>query len=172
MSKKKRGGRTLKRPTSLRLVLVTGIPATGKTTVGEHLRDQHGFKHLDFEGAHLWDYLPNGVTLDEGRIKQLKTQGRDVVITWGFVPDTQLAAVCALRDLGFRWIWFDTDREIALREYLARGRSRSDWDRQLAKIAAHIDPNMDSLAPIVVDTFAVGGQRRPLEEVTRDVFAL
>jgi hypothetical protein len=126
---KKRGGRTLKRPTSLRLILITGIPAMAKTTVGDQLRDRHGFKHLNFEGAPLWHYLPNGVTLDERRIKQIKTQGRDVVITWGFVPDTQLAAMCALRDLGFCWIWFDGDREIALREYLALGRTKSDWDR-------------------------------------------
>ncbi len=169
MSKKKRAGRTLRHPTSLRLVLITGIPATGKTTVGDYLRDEHGFKHLDFESGRLWDYLSNGVMLDEHQIKKLKTQGRDVVITWGFVPDTQLAAVRALRDLGFRWIWFDGDREVALREYLKHGRSRSDWDRQLVKIAAHIDPVMESLAPIVVNTFDAEAQRRPLDEVARDV---
>jgi hypothetical protein len=169
--RKSRGGRTLKHPTSLRLLLITGIPATGKTCMGEHLRELHGFKHADFEGPQLGHYLPDGITLDRARIEQLKQQGRDAVITWGFVPDTQLAAVLVFRDLGFRWVWFDGDRESALREYLALGRLKSDWDRQLGKISAYIDPWMDSLAPVIVNTFDADGQRRALCEVARDVLA-
>jgi hypothetical protein len=68
-----------------RLLLITGIPAKGKTCVGDDLRERHGFKHLDFETARLLDYLPDGATLDVSRIGQLKQQGRDVVITWGSV---------------------------------------------------------------------------------------
>ena len=139
--------------------------------MGKYLRKRHGFRHFDFEGRRLIEYLPDGVTPDEEAFGQLKREGRDVVITWGFVPDTQLSAVRALNGFGFRWIWFDGDRAVALREYLSLGRLRSDWDRQLAKIQTHIDPIIASLAPVVVNTFDVSGQRRPLEHVARDVLS-
>jgi adenylate kinase family enzyme len=145
MSKKRRG-RTPKHAGSLGLALLTGIPATGKTTVGDYLRDHCGFKHINFEGAQLWHYVPSQVTVDASRIKELMMDGRDVVISWGFVRDTQLGAVCKLRELGFRWVWFEGDRQSALRRYLALGRSRSDWDRKLEKIGAHIDPILERLS--------------------------
>jgi hypothetical protein len=57
-----------------------------------------------------------------------------VVVSWGFIPDSQLEAVLALRTLGFRWIWLDGDRELALREYLALGRLRYSCDRHIREI--------------------------------------
>ncbi len=33
--------------------LITGIPGTGKTTIGNWLEDKHSFKHIDFE-AENW----------------------------------------------------------------------------------------------------------------------
>jgi len=94
-----------------------------------------------------------------------------VVVSWGFIPDSQLEAVLALRTLGFRWIWLDGDRELALREYLALGRLKSAWNRQLTKIANHIDPAIDELSPLVIDTFDAHQERRPLEEIVREVLA-
>lgn len=32
-----------------KLLLITGVPATGKTTIGDFLQDKLGFKHIDFE---------------------------------------------------------------------------------------------------------------------------
>lgn len=166
MSKKRRSGRTLKRPESLRLLLLTGIPATGKTRIGDHLRDQHGFRHLDFEQMPtLQRYLNRDEPGLRQRIEALRKSGRDVVVTWGFVPDTQLRFVLLLRSLGFKWVWFDGDRHSALREYLNRGSEQQDWDRQLAKIEVHIDPHIDSLAPAVVNTFDDMGRFRQRDEI-------
>lgn len=166
MTKKRRSGRTLKRPASLRLLLLTGIPATGKTTIGDHLRDEHGFRHLDFEQmTNLQRYLGGDELGLRQQIETLKKGGRDVVITWGFLPDVQLRFVLLLRTLGFTWVWFDGDRHSALREYLKRGSPRQAWDAQLARIETQIDPHIDSLAPILVNTFDEAGCFRACGEI-------
>jgi hypothetical protein len=85
-------------PGSSTLILITGIPAMGKTTMGDHLRDVHGFLHLNFEGVDLWEYVPNGFAIDAGRVEQLRRDHPRVAITWGFVPDAQLGAVLALTE--------------------------------------------------------------------------
>jgi hypothetical protein len=168
MSGAKREGRTPKKASLLRFVLLTGIPGTGKTTLGNYLRDERGFEHLDFETEQLRRYLPNGVDLDTSQVAQLKREGRDVVISWGFSPHKQVAAVVALRDLGFRWIWFDGDRVAARRAFLNRGNKREErLDRQLARIEAHID--LAALAPIEIDPFDGAGEFRPLETLAADV---
>jgi hypothetical protein len=166
---KSRTGRTPRQPKNVRLLLVTGIPATGKTTVATELQKTHGFKHLDFESVTLWACMRNGVDLDLSAVNRLKREGRNVIISWGFVPDTQLQAILALRALGFRWTWFDGDCDAALSHYLALGRSRSDWDRQLAKIQSHIDPRLMELGATTITTFTESGERRPLDEVVADV---
>jgi hypothetical protein len=83
--------------------------------------------------VHLFGKLSCPNAVDRQRVRQLLDERRDVVITWGFVPDSQLRAVLELRGLGFEWLWFDGDRELALKNYLSLRRTRSDWDRQLGK---------------------------------------
>jgi hypothetical protein len=131
----------------------------GKTAVGCYLAEHHGFKHLDFETDVRMSFLSGDSSIIRRRVAVLQQQGRDVVISWGFVPDVQLDYVLLLRDAGFRWIWFDGDRERAHREYLSLGRAEADWARQLRKIEASIDPVLDTLAPQVVDTFSGSGRR-------------
>jgi hypothetical protein len=169
VSKKRRSGRTLKKPGSLRLLLITGIPATGKSEVGKYLNEGQGFKHLDFEHPPtLQRYLGHGMATFKSRIEEIRYGGRDTVVTWGFVADVQLLAVLQLRAGGFRWVWFDGDREVALRQYLALGRPRPLCDKQLALIERHLDPIMESLAPEVVAPFDAEGRYRPLADVARD----
>lgn len=123
---------------------------------------------MNFEGTQLTRYLPDGLGLDTGRVQALKKEGRDVVITWGFVPETQLAAVLALRDLGFRWIWFDGNRDAARRAFNARGDvAESLLDAQLVKINAHLD--LAHLIPEIVDTFDANGEFRSLEDITSEL---
>jgi len=37
------------------LILIAGVPGTSKTTIGDHLRDAHGYRHFDVEA----DVLPD-----------------------------------------------------------------------------------------------------------------
>jgi len=142
----------------------------GKTDMGVYLADHLGFKHLDFENpAVLTDYLGDGKSEFLRQVEDLKHGGRDVVISWGFVPDVQLEFVLLLPDLDFRWVWFDGNRDLALAEYLGEGRPRAAWDVQLAKIERYVDPLLNSLVPQRVDTFNRAGERRDRSEIAAEL---
>jgi hypothetical protein len=170
-TRRKRSGR--KHPSSARLLLLTGIPATGKTRIGNRLSEGYGFNHLDFEDPTTLDtYLGQGEAGFRRAVKELKKAGGDVVITWGFLPDVQLVFVRALRSLGFTWVWFDGNRAAARREYLWVGRVEAALDRQMERIQANIDPHMARLAPAVVNTFDDTGQFREPDEIVTELLAL
>jgi hypothetical protein len=145
----------------------------GKTCIGTFLRDRHGFRHLDFEaGQTRVECLAGTDAQIRKRIEELRNGGRDAVVTWGFVPDSQLEYVLLLRSIGFTWVWFDGNRAAAHREYLKAGRPEEAWVRQLAKIEAHIDPRRDALAPVAVNTFDASGVFREKGAIAAELLSL
>ena len=149
-----------------RRLLITGIPATGKSTIGDYLAGKHGFVHLDFESAPtLGRYVRSGIVPD---VEALLSVDRDTVITWGFVPDVQLGAVQALRDAGFEWIWFDGDRVAATRAFVRRATVPvAALNVQMGKIDQHID--LALLQPRIINTFDGRGRFRSKGEIAADV---
>lgn len=114
------------------LLLICGLPATGKTTFGEWLHNTHGFLHLDLEMRDCLtrNYLPRFWleriwNLDKAGLAQfvtyLKVRDQSTVLTWAFHTDL-IPFVAQLKDHGFVLWWFEGDR-LAIRDsYLARGR--------------------------------------------------
>src|SRR6185437_12442345 len=101
------------------LLLITGIPGSGKTTYGKRLERDFGFVHCDLETPQRLNRL--GIH-PAGYIDELKGRDQNVVVTWGFVPDElQTGIVSQFRNAGFRLIWFDGNRPAALREFQKRG---------------------------------------------------
>jgi hypothetical protein len=109
-----------------RIVLLCGIPGSGKTTYSRWLAQQKAFDHLDFDELLSGTGTPTQLKL----IGLLKTSPRDfvhklsrrapTVIDWGF----SLASIALIRELQQRGIsvwWFDGDREAALQSFIARG---------------------------------------------------
>src|SRR5215471_15479739 len=101
------------------LLLITGIPGTGKTTYGNEFARELGFLHYDLEEEQtLNHFLADPVEF----IRKASTGNKNVVVTWGFVPDDERSVSLAqqFRIAGFDWIWFDGNRPAALREFLKR----------------------------------------------------
>jgi adenylate kinase family enzyme len=106
-------------PSPRALLLITGIPGTGKTCYGNKLASEFGFVHYDLEGEQTLNRL--GANPAQF-IADAAGQKGNVVVTWGFLPDqTQTALVLQFRNAGFKWIWFDGNRKAALREFQKRG---------------------------------------------------
>jgi hypothetical protein len=149
-------------------LLITGVPGMGKTTLGNHLAEHHGFRHHDFETAALWRFWRFGKRGFRTRLAAAKVLRHNIVITWGFVPDAELDMVRAMRSFGFEWIWLDGDRAAARRAFLARGTvSEEVLDLQMQRIAEYID--LETLRPRIVNSFDSRGEFRPLEEIAAEL---
>jgi hypothetical protein len=71
------------------MLLITGIPGTGKTTIGNYLQTHKGYDHLDVEA-------PTGPRLEEF----LSKHGDKKVITGGFVPGASNSVIINLQRSG------------------------------------------------------------------------
>jgi len=99
------------------ILLITGIPGTGKTEIGNYLQKSCGFVHIDMEcilGLHnCWQYV-------EDAVAEAKKSDKDLVITWGFMPGVDDNRVLQLRRMGAKLIWFDGNRRAARKAFLKR----------------------------------------------------
>ena len=123
----------------MRAVLISGIPATGKTCFGEWLASYRGFQHLDLEKG--YPARLNPFAMESLAFIEAARAGRpNLVVTWGFPPNpTCLAKVRELHAAGLVPWWFDGDRDAAFECFQRRPDhpgSVSDWARQLMLIQA------------------------------------
>jgi hypothetical protein len=125
------------------LALISGVPASGKSTFGRWLEQRHGFAHLDLENRGLdrfglglaWQRIlrlpPDDV---EPFVSALRQLDRPAVLDWGF-PPSWLPLVRALHDAGVTAWWFDGDRAAARDTFIQRGTVTIDaLDQQMALI--------------------------------------
>src|SRR5690242_21621568 len=146
------------------LLLLTGIPGTGKTTVAEYLVAHHGFTHFDRETFGEWPKylqvlwiraLPLFVWL-------VRLRHRKVVISWGFLPLMDNYEIRQLTQLGFAMIWFDGVREVARREFLKRDTAtEEEFDAQVQRIERL---HLETFPHIKINPFGADRQFVPVEE--------
>ena len=153
----------MKRP---RLLLIAGMPATGKTHFGEWLEAERGYVHVDAEvhghlervGVHgLW----NGAreTGDATALASaLRSLANPVVINWGFPPPC-LPFVCALKDAGFVLWWFDAQVALSRSEYIRAGRPIHAFDTQVSAIGAARQVIEAAFTPNIITTLKANAVR-------------
>jgi hypothetical protein len=102
-------------------LLINGFPCCGKTTFGDWLRDNHGYRHIDFEDGNgnvhcATLFASMGVT---GVTPPPWTE--KVVATWAFMPSPDNYKVIGmLVSFGFTAWWFDGDLRLARERSIAR----------------------------------------------------
>lgn len=110
------------------VVLISGIPASGKSSYGRWLAREKGFMHLDVEQPGVlrqtgleaqWNDMFAAASV-ELFVKALRLAGPPVVLDWGFPPRC-LSIVEALKNAGVDIWWFDGDRRAARESFLSRG---------------------------------------------------
>ena len=157
------------------LLLLTGIPGSGKTEAGHTLAQRHGFAHLDAErhAAKGVASIEAWVALLEEFLKQAQSLIRakkSIVITWGFMPGVDNITIRALQGMGFQMIWFDGDRDAARREFLKRGTvSEEAFNVQMRKIAKL---DLASFSPTPFNPFDEQGQFLPREDIAKQLMEL
>lgn len=145
-------------------ILITGIPGMGKTTFGDYLRDIHGFVHINFEDGVSLDNFAQNPDLFLTKY----ANNKNVVITWGFVPDDmQTQMVKFIDSNGFKLIWFDGDRASAFREYTKTGKPKDLFDLQISRIDS--SNVIKKINPRIINTLDDQGEFRDSNEVLEEL---
>lgn len=161
-------------PINRKYLLISGIPASGKTTFCRHLAKEYGFKHFDMENyPNGWPISTVKCIWDNSRqefVKRLKEQHKlsRVVIDWGFPPNF-MQWVLELQLAGMQIIWFDADLASAREKYLSRPSSDvSLFDAQIERIKRSKLP--EGLDAILIKTLSAAGRFRSFEYITKKIF--
>ena len=105
-------------------LLLSGIPATGKSSLGRYLSRVHSFAHYDLECyPRGWPHPELKPTWDSSRtdfMKALRALHPRIVLDWGF-PVGCVPWVRELLAAGARLIWFDGSALRAREIFFARG---------------------------------------------------
>ena len=133
--------------------LISGIPASGKSTFCRWLEEKKGFLHLDIEKSGVldryelttaWDTLFDPSASAAPFIEALEKFKRSVAIDWGFPPEC-LNTVRKLSEGGVMLWWFAADWAVARRKFeLRRYLNVQHFDIQIGKIEASL-PEINAL---------------------------
>ena len=149
-----------------RLILITGIPGTGKTCTGDYLQKHYGFQHVNLEDIKsvqtrkFW-VNPSGFT---------QAATGDLVATWGF-PPRLLGIVDEFRNLGFFVLWFDGARDAALRHFNRRATvPERQFHVQMGKVKN--SGVVSALDAPQINPFEEDGEFRPSECIAKEILDL
>jgi hypothetical protein len=126
------------------ILLLSGVSAAGKSTLGAHLASEHGFLHFDMERPVTWpcpelhSVWTNSRTEFVARLRQLP---QSVVLDWGFHPKF-LSWALELQRCGVRLVWLEGDVEFSRQSFQKRNlrlglpsdAGMADFDRQSTAI--------------------------------------
>jgi len=118
-------------------ILITGVPGSGKTDIGDYLNTDHDFYHLNMELdgiTHIQEFID-----DPTVFFQQFNEHSNVVVTWGFSTAHTERIQNGFLPAGFKWFWFDGNREASLSAFRTRTgddpMARLDYNTQIANIA-------------------------------------
>lgn len=154
------------------LILLSGVPATGKSTFGRYLARAHGFAHYDLEcHPRGWPHPELKATWETSRkafVALLKQHHKRVALDWGF-PVHCLPIVDELRAQSVSLIWFDGDRSRARSVFQERGGlALTAFDAQVAAIDAAGYPT--PLKCVVVQALSANGAFTDSRTIEQRIF--
>lgn len=162
-------------------VFVAGVPATGKSWLGQWLAENQGYIHIDAEkdggadfdraGIHTeWDDLISRGQADRF-VRAVRKLRKPVVVNWGF-PTRYLYVVSALKAEGVSTWWLQAQRKLAREAFVRRGGIDPVYfDRQMADIEREWLLIASVFGSHIVEGLRRDGSQRTPQEIWRDICA-
>ena len=161
----------------MKIVLLSGIPASGKSCFGKWLQKEKGFIYWDYENETLEDVGQRAdiyIGTDHDFRSLLAMAGNiknTVVIDWGFPPDIMMNEVRWLKEMGADIWWFDGDRDVARASFLKRATvSEALLDIQMGKIERYWRDIKDLFGENMLNVISAGPVYIQPEELYKMVF--
>lgn len=159
----------------MKKIFIAGVPATGKTTIGNYLAEKFDFIHFDVESDLVSQTFARelfwNLEIDKF-IEQINGVDKNIVITWGFVCDHKhsLDIINMLQIKGFKFIWFHAEESVARTKFLERGTGDiRAFDIQMERIK---NLNLEIfINPVIITTLDNNG-RKNKEEIAKEMLSL
>lgn len=154
------------------VILLAGIPATGKSEFARYLAREHGFAHYDLECyPRGWANPDLKQTWDADRnvfVSELQKHHGRVALDWGF-PVHCLPWVEELQNCGVKLVWFAGDIDRAREIFVQRGGiAVGKFENQVTDIRAANFPA--SLNCVIIARLSSTGVFLEDPQVTRMIF--
>jgi hypothetical protein len=170
------------------LLLISGVPCTGKTLLGSYLAEERGYIHIDAErdngadfdrvGIHrAWDEF---LTTGRGRVfvDAAARIGKPIVLNWG-MPMNFLPIVPALQAGGVEAWWLCADRASARIAFNEREKKKPEreriplgcFDAQMDEIEGHWPQIQEIFGKNMLQGLRSDGSQRPATELWSEISA-
>jgi hypothetical protein len=171
------------------VVVVSGIPGAGKSTVCSHLAES-GFFYVSLNGEDRpspADRLRNDIrqAYQSGWLrrdpttlmKKLRRIPGNIAVEWGFPIASaeqramSLALVRGMRSQGARFIWLECEDQQAKQRYLQTGKPESAFAVQVPAIRQNYEEIIEATDATVLDVLKPGGTSKTEAEVAAELVA-
>lgn len=166
-----------------RIILLCGIPGSGKTAFGKYLHDKHGHTYTSLEGKEwedkkmqsLWDNIFTAKRQHyavEKFVCYLHDNYENVVLDWGFSMD-QMDVASSLRSESCYIVWFTCNIATARKRFLKRNKNSATYfDTQIKIIQENNKKIADRLKPKVIDVLKENRTDKTMEDIYSDFSVL
>lgn len=117
------------------IILISGIPGTGKSFLGDHLAEHHDFTHVDLEAKAGQPYLSFLQQQDfDGFVEKVSNLGDRIALTFGYPPEW-LPVIEQLAARGVVTAWLDSPLLFSRKHWKPKpGQDPRTYTLQIAKI--------------------------------------
>lgn len=166
-----------------KIILICGIPGSGKSTFGKYLQDKHKYTYVpmdvsewfDKEMQSLWNKVfeaKRQYNAVEKFVCYLHDNYENVVLDWNF-PITQLEVVELLKRQWCEIIWLSTSIPIARKRFLKKNiNSATYFDSQVKSIDENKDKIIKNLNPKIINALFEDKKNKSLEEIYSEYLSL